>query len=81
MEKRSYLMYGAQAQKKEPLSTSWRRVIFILLLSLLGEDRGSVLMSEREKGDTNRQRRDFLQREEGAGRERLTEEDAGGGRV
>lgn len=53
-------MYGAQAQKKEPLSTSRRRAIFILFLSLLGEDQGTVLMSEREKEDANRQRRDFL---------------------
>ncbi len=33
MKKRSYLMYGTQAGKKEPASTNWRRAIFILLLS------------------------------------------------
>lgn len=57
----------AQAQEELFLSSS----------TLLGEDRGTVLMSERgEKGDANGERRELLKRKEGAGRERLTEERA-----
>ncbi len=58
-----------QAQAQEEL--------FLSSFTLLGEDRGTVLMSERgEKGDTNRERRELLKRKEGAGRERLTEGEA-----
>lgn len=65
---------------KEPGSTSWGSAIFILLSSLLGEDWGTVLMSEggRKEVLTGRGENCYKRKE---GRESLAEREAGDGRV